>query len=243
MQKATKKWYANWFDTDFYHVLYKDRDDNDAQLFMDNITHYLNLPENGSILDLACGRGRHAVYLNSLGFNVTGADLSENSIAFAKQFENENLQFKVHDMSKPFGQTFDAVFNLFTSFGYFDDDADNLNTLKAIKTNLNEFGFGVIDFLNTSYVEANLVTENIKKVGNIEFHLKRYMQDGYIFKDINFNHQGEAYSFTERVKALTLQDFEIYFKEANINLLSIFGDYKLNKFNKDSSERLIMVFK
>ena len=74
MQESTNTWYANWFDTPYYHILYKDRDHAEAQLFLDNITHYLNLPENAQVLDLACGRGRHSIYLNKLGYNVLGTD-------------------------------------------------------------------------------------------------------------------------------------------------------------------------
>jgi len=57
-QPATENWYASWFDTPYYHILYKDRDYDEAQAFMDNLTHYLNLPEESKILDLACGKGR-----------------------------------------------------------------------------------------------------------------------------------------------------------------------------------------
>ena len=67
MTKETTQWYASWFDTPYYHILYKDRNHAEAHLFMDNLTNYLNLPEDGKILDLACGRGRHSIYLNSLG--------------------------------------------------------------------------------------------------------------------------------------------------------------------------------
>lgn len=98
MQKDTKNWFTSWFDTDFYHILYKDRDEQEAKFFMDNLTQYLNLPEDARILDLPCGRGRHSVYLNELGYNVVGADLSANSIAFARKFENENLKFTQFDM-------------------------------------------------------------------------------------------------------------------------------------------------
>lgn len=243
MAEDTQQWYASWFDTPFYHILYKDRDHSEAQLFMDNLTEYLNVPEHGKILDLACGKGRHSMYLNSLGYNVTGVDLSENSIAYAKQFENETLHFDVHDMCKPYGQTFDAVFNLFTSFGYFKNEDDNLKTIKAIKANLNEYGFGVIDFMNSDYVIDNLVSEDIKTVEGIDFHQKRHVEDGYIIKTITFNANNQDYSFQERVKALTLADFEMLFEKAGVYLLDVFGDYKLNSFYKNTSERLIMVFK
>ncbi|MCK7590458.1 class I SAM-dependent methyltransferase [Subsaxibacter sp. CAU 1640] len=243
MNKDTTQWYASWFDTPYYHILYKDRDHAEAHQFMDNLTNYLNLPAQGKILDLACGKGRHSVYLNSLGYDVTGVDLSANSIAYAKQFENETLHFKVHDMCKPFHQKFDAVFNLFTSFGYFDKEEDNLSTIKAIKEDLNEAGFGVIDFMNTDYVIENLVAEDVKVIEGIEFHQKRYVKDGHIIKDIEFDADGMHHFYQERVKAFTLNDFEALFEEAGVYLLDVFGDYKLRKFHNSFSERLVMIFK
>ncbi len=243
MTKNTTKWFTSWFDSPFYHILYKDRDHTEAHAFMDTLTHYLNLPKGGTILDLACGKGRHALYLNTLGYDVTGVDLSENSITYAKQFENHRLRFEVHDMCKPYRKTFDAVFNLFTSFGYFEKDDDNLNTIKAIKTDLNDYGFGVIDFMNSDFVIDNLVPEDTKTVNDIDFNLKRYVADGHIVKDISFTADGEDYNFQERVRAFTLQDFELLFEQADVHLLDVFGDYKLRKFNPKTSERLILIFK
>ena len=242
MTKDTKDWYSSWFDTPFYHILYKHRDDKEAQAFMENLTSYLNIPKNSSILDLACGKGRHAVYLNSIGYDLTGIDLSEKSISFAKQFENDTLHFEVHDMREAYPKQFNAVFNLFTSFGFFDDDKDDLNTIKAIKANLKKDGVGVIDFLNADFIVNNLVKENTKIIDGIDFYLKRYVENGFIVKDISFEADGKPYHYQELVKALTLNDFEKMFAEANIQLLDVFGDYKLNKFSKHSSERLIMIF-
>jgi len=243
MQKEKTNWFASWFDTPYYHILYKDRDYEEAQLFMDNLTNYLNLPEDAKILDLACGKGRHSIYLNKLGYDVTGADLSENSIAEASKHSNDTLHFTVHDMREPFEDKFDAIFNLFTSFGYFEKDSDNLKTLKAISESLTEYGFGVIDFMNAHHVIKNLVPEETKTVDGIDFYIKRYYKDGHIFKEIDFEADGEKYHFTERVQALTLEDFEQLMEEAGIHLLDIFGDYRLRKFFKNESERLIMIFK
>lgn len=241
--RNTENWFTSWFDTPYYHILYKDRNYREAQIFMDNLTHYLNLPEKAKVLDLACGKGRHSIYLNQLGFNVLGADLSENSIAEANKNSNENLHFKVHDMREPFEEKFDAIFNLFTSFGYFESDDDNLTTLKAIKESLSEYGFAVIDFMNVNQVIETLVPQEVKTVDGIDFHIKRYVEDGHIFKEIDFEDQGRKFHFTEKVKALTLKDFQDLMDEAGIYLLDIFGDYKLKKFHKTESERLIMIFK
>jgi SAM-dependent methyltransferase len=241
--QPTQTWFSSWFDTTYYHILYKGRNYREAQVFMDNITHYLNLPEKAKVLDLACGKGRHSIYLNQLGFDVLGADLSENSIAIANKNANETLHFKVHDMRDPFEEKYDAIFNLFTSFGYFENDEDNLTTLKAIKESLSEYGFAVIDFMNVTQVLNTLVPEETKTVEDINFHIKRYLKDGYIFKEIDFEDKGQSFHFTERVRALTLNDFETLMEEAGIYLLDIFGDYKLKKFHKTESERLIMIFK
>lgn len=243
IEKDTNNWFASWFDTKYYHLLYKDRDEEEAQLFMKHLTTYLNLPENGSILDLACGKGRHSTYLNSLAYQVTGVDLSKNSITHAKQFETETLKFDVHDMRNAYPKQFDAVFNLFTSFGYFDDENDNIKTLDAIQKSLNETGFGVIDFMNVDYIIENLVAEEIKTVENIDFHIKRYVKNNFIHKEIRFSDNDENFFFTEKVQAISLKDFQNYFEQANITLLDIFGDYKLNKYHSASSKRLILIFK
>ncbi|MCW2121053.1 SAM-dependent methyltransferase [Flavobacterium sp. 7A] len=242
-EQLAPTWFSSWFDTPYYHILYKERNYREAQLFMDNITHYLNLPEKAKVLDLACGKGRHSIYLNQLGFNVLGADLSENSILQASTNCNDSLHFKVHDMREPFEEKYDAIFNLFTSFGYFENDDDNLTTLIAIKDSLSEYGFAVIDFMNVNQVINNLVPQEVKTVDGIDFHLKRYLADGHIHKEIDFEDKGQKFHYTEKVRALTLQDFQTMMDEAGIYLLDIFGDYKLKKFHKTESERLIMIFK
>ena len=105
-------------------------------------------------------------------------------------------------MREKFEEKFDAIFNLFTSFGYFENDEDNLTTLKAMKESLTEHGFAVIDFMNVTNVLNTLVPEEVKTVDGIDFHIKRYLKDGHIYKEIDFEDQGQKYHFTEKVKAL-----------------------------------------
>jgi SAM-dependent methyltransferase len=242
MQKETENWFTSWFDTPYYHILYKDRDYDEALIFMKNLTGFLELEKGQTILDLACGKGRHAISLNELGYDVTGVDLSPASILYAKNYENQTLHFDVHDMCKPYHKQFDAVFNLFTSFGYFENEYDNFRTLTAIKANLNLNGKAVIDFMNVNSVIKNLVEKEIKTVNNITFHIHRYIKDGYIIKEISFKDNNENYFFSEKVKALTLEDFQAYFKKANIELLFTFGDYNLGPFDREQSTRLILIF-
>ncbi|MEH6762857.1 class I SAM-dependent methyltransferase [Aequorivita antarctica] len=242
MQKEKDNWYASWFNTPYYHILYKDRNHREAALFMNALTNYLNLNKGDTILDLACGRGRHAKYLYKQGFDVTGIDLSEDSIEYAKQYEKPRLSFEVHDMCLPYPKKFDTVLNLFTSFGYFENEIDNLRTIKAINAELKPSAYAVIDFLNAELAIKKLIPSEKKKIGDIVFNIEKYVEKGYIVKNIRFTDGGTDYHYVERVRALTLEDFESYFKEAGITLKKVFGDYKLNDFNRNTSERLILIF-
>jgi SAM-dependent methyltransferase len=236
-------WFTDWFNTSYYHILYKDRNDLDAQLFMKNITDFLELPKSAHILDLPCGKGRHAVFLNSLGYKVTGADLAKNSIVHAKQFENANLKFKTHDMRNPLEKTYNAIFNLFTSFGYFVDDSEDIKILENIKKGLKEGGFFVFDFLNAEKVKANLVEKEIKIVDKITFNIERQIIDGFITKKISFVADGKNHSFTEQVKYLDVDKVKTYLEQVGFNICNVFGNYTLTTFDKKNSDRLIIIAK
>ncbi|WP_369049105.1 class I SAM-dependent methyltransferase [Tenacibaculum sp. UWU-22] len=236
-------WFTSWFNTPYYHILYKDRNDADAQLFMQNLTRFLNLDKQAHILDMPCGKGRHSIFLNSLGFKVTGGDLSENSIAYAKQFENNRLHFEVYDMRKPFVNSYDVIFNLFTSFGYFDDDNDDILVLQNFKNSLAKNGTIVLDFLNVEKLKKSLVTKETKTIDNIDFYIEREITNGFIVKHISFFADNQQHFYTERVKYLTLEKFESYFKKVGLQLQHVFGDYTLSNFDSASSNRLILVLK
>ncbi|WP_298777703.1 methyltransferase domain-containing protein [uncultured Polaribacter sp.] len=238
-----KDWFTNWFNTSYYHILYKDRNDEDAQLFMKNITEFLKLEKSTHILDLPCGKGRHAVFLNSLGYKVTGGDLAENSIIYAKDFENDTLNFKVHDMREPFNNKYDSIFNLFTSFGYFEDDKEDILILENIKNGLNKGGYFVFDFLNADLVKANLVAKETKIVDDITFNITREITNGFIIKNISFFADGNNHNYTERVKYLDVQKMKSYFEKVGFTITNTFGDYNLSNFNTKTSNRLILVAK
>jgi 2-polyprenyl-3-methyl-5-hydroxy-6-metoxy-1,4-benzoquinol methylase len=235
-------WFASWFDTSYYHILYADRNDNEAKEFIINLSKNLNLPAHAKVLDLACGKGRHSVTLNELGFNVLGVDLSANSISEASKNQRDGLLFDVHDMREVLpNQTFDAVFNLFTSFGYFDKTSDNSRVLSAVHTMLAPQGILVIDFMNATKVINSLVTDESKTVQNIEFQIHRKFDGKHIYKNIKFEDEGEKYDFTERVQALKHEDFEELLEENNFGILRTFGDFNLSPFDKDKSDRLIII--
>jgi SAM-dependent methyltransferase len=237
-----KDWFTDWFNSPYYHILYKKRDDKEAKHFLDNLIAFLKPNPKSLILDLACGRGRHAIYLNKKGFTVTGLDLSEESIKHAKKFGNEHLSFYVHDMRNVFkANHFDYVFNLFTSFGYFDSEESNLKTLIAINNDLKKEGVFVIDFINSTFAINNLVTSEYIISGGIDFHIERKLEEGFIIKNISFRSKGIHHHFTERVQALDLRAFQDLFKKSHFEIIHTFGNYHLESFDEKTSERLIMI--
>jgi SAM-dependent methyltransferase len=242
IHQQSTEWFESWFDSPYYHILYNHRNDKEAQQFLDQLIYYVNMPEQGTVLDMACGRGRHSKYLNSLGFNVTGIDLSVKSIQDANLSANEKLVFKVHDIRNPVEGTYDLVLSLFTSFGYFENEKEDLQVLKGMKKAINTYGLGVLDFMNTDKVIRNLVPEEQVFRDGITFNIKRFVKDGFIIKEISFENNNQKFHFYEKVKALTLPDFEILFSKSGIDLLDVFGDYSLGKYQPDS-DRLLFIFK
>lgn len=241
---SDKKWFETWFDSKYYHILYQHRDDQEAQRFLTNLIDAIHLNSNQRILDLACGKGRHARFLNEKGFDVVGMDLSSESIAHAHQFGNERLHFEVQDMRNEIGvKEFDVVLNLFTSFGYFDDTSDNIKVLNSIKKSLKPRATVVIDFMNVHKVVDNLVVEEQKKLDGIDFEIKRTIRDGAIVKNIKFNADGQDWDFSERVQALTTLDFKAMFNTVGFDIVDTYGDYSLNEFDEKNSDRLIYVLK
>jgi len=239
-----KNWFESWFDTKYYHILYKSRDYYEAEFFIKNLTNQLNLQPSQKVLDLACGKGRHSIFLNQLGFDVIGVDLSKASIDAAKKNENERLHFFTHDMREPIKTCkFDAILNLFTSIGYFEDPEDNVRVLKSVHSYLNENGTLVIDFLNQHKVINELIVKETKVIDGITFFLEKEVVNGYIEKTISFEDDNKNFRFTEKVQALTLQDFKNYLGQANFEIINLAGDYNLQPFHEKDSSRLIIFAK
>ena len=193
---------------------------------------------------MACGKGRYSVLLNRLGFNVTGIDLSENNIRQAQtKYNQKYLHFKVQDMRNPLQLKADAVFNLFTSFGYFNSENEDIQVLQNIKAILNPKGIGVIDYLNSTRTQQTLIPQECKYIDGIAFDIRRSItKDGFIIKDIFFTDKGIKHHYTEKVKCLTFSDFESYFEQTGLQVKQVFGDYHLNPFNENNSQRCILIF-
>ena len=193
----------NWFDSPYYKLLYKNRNNKEARLFIDNLLKKINIKPNSKVLDLACGTGRHSIYLSKKGFDVVGIDKSEKNILTAKKKENKKLIFYKQEMTENINIQFNAVFNFFTSFGY-DNHKYNFDTVENISKNLNSGGLFIVDFLNHKIIRENIIENEEKIIEGIKFKIHRYIKNSCIYKEITFENNETQYNFKEKVMLLEL---------------------------------------
>ncbi|MGZ0042651.1 class I SAM-dependent methyltransferase [Paenibacillus ottowii] len=255
------EWYEQSFGED-YLLVYKHRDFQGAYQEVQKMISWLKLPQGSSVLDLCCGMGRHSLALADAGYNVTGVDLSNVLLREARAADTEGrVSWYQGDMrAVPLEERFDAVVNLFTSFGYFEKDEEQLKVLKEIYRLLKPGGRFIIDYLNPSYVAAHLVPHTSREdEGNwIEEH--RVIEDGFVKKQIAIRSAAsvtttEAASdlgttqadaerervYYERVKLYPYEKFRELLEQAGLSVEQVHGSYDEDQYIEDASPRMIFV--
>lgn len=243
MQQA---WFKDWFNSPYYHLLYFKRDETEAAAFIDKLINYLQPLQGARMLDVACGKGRHSLQLANKGFDVTGIDLSTDSINHALQFETGNLHFMKHDMRLPFWiRYFDYAFNFFTSFGYFSTQREHDNAIHSIATSLKNGGTFVMDYLNVHFSEDHTVHHTEKEIEGINFVITKWYDENFFYKKIVVEDEAlsEPLEYSEKVAKFSLGDFTEMFAYQGIQIQEVFGDYQFGHYNVKSSPRLIMIAK
>lgn len=236
-----KPWYKEWFNSPYYHLLYRHRDNEEARFFLNNLTKALHLTPAHHILDLACGRGRHSIYLNSLGFEVTGVDLSEANIRYASQYQNERLHFVIHDMREVYKpQAFDVILNLFTSFGYFDSDEENQQVISAVFSMLKPGGLFVLDYLNAQSIKLDEGIKELEMEG-VLFRIRKYLEKDKIIKEIEVIDGKNHGFYHEKVKCYTADHLCKMIENAGMKVVQLYGNYQLTTFDPSHSDRIIIV--
>ncbi len=238
-----ENWFKDWFDTEYYHQLYKERDEAEAAKFINKLIEKLNPSPESYMLDIACGKGRHALQLANKGFDVTGIDLSASSIKEALHFSQSNLHFFEHDMRLPFWiNYFDYAFNFFTSFGYFKTRREDNNAIRNMAQSLKHNGTLVMDYLNVEYTENNMIHLDKKVIDQVDYTITKWYDDRFFYKKILIedNRLQKNHSFTENVAKYTLQDFKSIFEANKLKIVDFYGDYQFGKYDQQFSPRLIM---
>lgn len=239
-----KAWYKSWFNSPYYHKLYFERDEKEAEAFIKKLINHLSPAAGSRMLDVACGKGRHSKTLASLGYTVTGIDISFDSINYAKQFEKDNLDFFVHDMRLPFwGNYFDYAFNFFTSFGYFKTRREHDDAIRTIAKSLRPGGKLIIDYLNVHFAEDHLNYKEIKEIEGTVYTIQRWDDDTHFYKKITVTDTSlpKPMEYTEIVAKFTLGDFTDMLSYQGLQIQEVFGNYQFEAYDVRKTPRLILV--
>lgn len=237
-------WFKDWFNSPYYHQLYFNRDEQEAAAFINQLITHLQPAPGATMLDVACGKGRHSIQLAGKGFDVTGIDLSEDSIAEALTHENDHLHFFRHDMRLPFWiNYFQYAFNFFTSFGYFETLREHDNAIRTIAQSLKSGGIFVMDYLNVHYSEDHLVHQFDKQIDGVNYHIKKWYDETHFYKKIIIEDEQleEPLIHQEKVAKFSLGDFTDMFAFHNLQIREVYGDYNFNHYDIRQSPRLLMV--
>ena len=234
------EWFEDWFNSEYYHLLYQNRSQNEADLFIKNIVRKLKLDPEATVLDLGCGKGRHALKMSSFFNSVHGLDLSKNNIKIANSTKKDNMKFFIGDM-RNFNLTtkYDYVFNLFTSFGYFNTIEENLDVLKCAHQQLKKNGHLLVDFLNPDVIRNDKFSSEEKRIDDVHFNIEKCISGNFILKKIKIKDGNKQFHFNEKVQLFDLNDFEEMLLKTGYTIHSTFGNYDLENYHTNS-ERLIL---
>jgi cyclopropane fatty-acyl-phospholipid synthase-like methyltransferase len=240
------EWFKEWFNSPYYHQLYFHRDEQEAAAFIQLLLQHLHPAPGSYMLDVACGRGRYSKLLAANEYDVTGIDLSTESILHARKYETEKLHFFQHDMRLPFWiNYFNYAFNFFTSFGYFRTEREHYNAIRTVAQSLKTGGMLVMDYLNVHYAEDNLVHKSEKEIDGVNFYLTKWFDETHFYKKIvvEDDRLTGPLTFTEKVAKFSLGDFNDMFSFHHLQVREVYGDYKLGAYDVKKSPRLILLAK
>lgn len=246
MMTISKTWFKEWFNSPYYYLLYFKRDKKEASEFINRLIEHLKPAEGSRMLDVGCGKGRHAVQLANKGFDVTGIDIAEENIKAALKKETPNLHFYLHDMRLPFLiNYFDYAFNFFTSFGYFSTRREHDNAIRSIAQSLKSDGIFVIDYLNVHYAEDHLVHQSEKEICGVNFYITKWFDELHFYKKIVVEDEKlkEPLEFVEKVAKFSFGDFTDMLSFQQMQVQQVFGDYQFSSFDIKKSPRMIIVAK
>jgi len=238
------EWYERWFGEE-YLIVYEHRDAAEAEREADTIRRVLNLGGGELVLDLCCGTGRHDVPLVRMGCRVIGLDYSERLLKIARSSRSRGGKYPVYvraDARRTVFRrdSFDVVLNLFTSFGYFEDD-ENFGFLRSIARVLKPRGRFYIDYLNPPRVLSGLVEESVSLKNGVEvIEKRRYDPDTRrVEKDILLRKEGSELEFRESVRLYGREEMTEMLSGAGLRTEGVLGSAEGEPYG-ETSERMIL---
>lgn len=240
-----KEWFKDWFNTEEYLNVYRHRNDAEARQLVELILKETGLPRQSSVLDLACGAGRHSILFAQKGFRVTAVDLSDKLLGVAKKTAEDNevkINFVKSDIRHfSISEKFNLVVNLFTSFGYFESDEENFKLFDIAHSHLLEEGYFVLDYFNSAYLRKNLVEESTDDLNNFKLIQKRRIENKRVIKDIFIRKDGTEEHYCESVRMYSRDELVNVIERSGMKIKNIFGGFGGEDFDERNSQRIIII--
>ena len=235
------EWYADAFGP-LYPAVYAHRTVEAAEPESAFAAQCLHLSEGDRVLDLACGKGRHMVHLLQYTRNVVGLDYSAELLRIARHRVVPGAKLVRADMRAiPFVCCFDAVTSFFTSFGYFDNDAENEAVLHAIGTLLRQGGRFYIDHANKANLVATLVAESTRESGPYTITERRCIEGKRVNKATVVTEDGEtAAEWWESVRLYDPGEFESMLNHAGLVVDAFHGDCTGEALDSESPRMIVV---
>ncbi len=218
-------WYKTFFGEDYlriYDFLTPERTEREVE----GIINLLALPPGSSILDLCCGHGRHAIALAKRGYQVTGQDLSEVLLHHARveaEAQDVKIRWMQSDMRNiPFENEFDAVINIFTAFGYLENEEEDQKVLQQVYKALESGGLFLLETMQRESLIRNFAPNEIARHAdglivleerNFDLLTSRCnVQVTMLHPDgqrTGYNHAVRIYTLTELVRMLAAAGLQV----------------------------------
>lgn len=248
MSKDSWKDYYSEENIGFFGDLYNDFRKDRAPVEAGFAIKALGLQKGEKVLDLCCGMGHNSIYLARQGLHVWGVDYSDYSTMKAKEFAAkegvETIFWKGDAREIPWFEEFDAVVMLFNSFGYSQEDEENLEILRRIVSVLKSRGRFLIDFLSRDFAVS------LAKKGSVEFKVNdgQHQQVSYQFdpksaifriKRVIFKEEDKR-EFNMSQKAYTYSELNYLMEGVGLEIREVYGGYEGDSFTIDSPNLIII---
>jgi SAM-dependent methyltransferase len=230
-------WYQEWFGEE-YLELYAHRDENEARQQVVFFREQAGAID-GPVLDLASGMGRHIKELTAAGYTAIGCDLSFTLLQTGRA-EYGPMPVARADMRQLpfFSGSFAGLVNFFTSFGYFADEAENLQVVREMARVLEPGALFLFDYLNVHRELDKLVQRETRTTPKGDIQIERWFDpyDRSFNKRMTIGHK----RYLERVRGYDLTEISMMFTSSGLTIRNAFGDFHGRPF-ENGSPRLILV--
>ncbi len=217
---------------------------------VDGVERMLGLTPEMRILDVCCGYGRHALELARRGYrHVVGVDISGPLLARARrtaQAEGLRVAFRRADMRRlPFRGSFDVALNLFTSFGYFRDEADDLAALRSMARSLRPRGRLLVDLLNREWLVRHFQPryQDETALGVVDNEMTFDLETGRLRNVRSFHHAGRRRSLTIEFRVYTLAEMVRMLRAAGLRYERAYGNFEASAYGMDSFRMILIARK